>query len=67
MSYQELLELVVDLMVKRDRWEWRESDDEFTHQDAQALRHMNWILLLKTAAAKAMYYQMISILMIFLL
>ena len=44
MSYQELLELVVDLMVKRDRWEWRESDDEFTHQDAQALRHMNWIL-----------------------
>ena len=44
MSYQELLELVVDLMVKRDRWEWMESDDEFTHQDAQALRHMNRIL-----------------------
>ena len=44
MSYQELLELVVDLMVKRDRWEWGESDDKFTHQDAQALRHMNRIL-----------------------
>ena len=44
MSYQELLELVVDLMVKRDRWEWGESEDEFTHQDAQALRHMNRIL-----------------------
>ena len=44
MSYNELLELVVDLMVKRDRWEWGESDDEFTHQDAQALRHINRIM-----------------------
>ena len=44
MSYNELLELVVDLMVKRDRWEWGESDDEFTYQDAQALRHMNRIM-----------------------
>ena len=32
MSYQELLELVVDLIVKRDRCEWGESEDEFTHQ-----------------------------------
>ena len=44
MSYQELLELVVDLMVKRDRWEWGDSDDEFTTQEATALRLMNRIL-----------------------
>ena len=44
MSYQELLELVVDLMVKRDRWEWGESDDEFITQEATALRLMNRIL-----------------------
>ena len=44
MSYNELLELVVDLMVKRDRWEWGESYDEFTTQEATALRLMNRIL-----------------------
>ena len=44
MTYEQLLELSVDLMVKRDRWEWGESDEEFTAQDAQALRHINRIM-----------------------